>query len=87
MAGGSLPALIWSLVWQWPQEAGRGSEGWVKVCQETETFKCRECRWLWLGLGLRSRVRWWVGAVAKSRWKCVHESVGPGGPWRVCHSL
>lgn len=35
----------------------------------------------------RCRVRWWVGAVAKSRWKCVHESVGPGGPWRVCHSL
>ena len=26
----------------------------------------------------RCRVRWWAGAVAKSRWECVHESVGPG---------
>ena len=31
----------------------------------------------------RCRVRWWAGAVAKSRWECVHESVGPGGLWRV----
>ena len=24
---GVLPARVWSHVWQWPQEAGRGSEG------------------------------------------------------------
>ena len=35
----------------------------------------------------RCRVRWWAGAVAQSRWECVHESVGPGGLWTVWHSL
>lgn len=29
--------------------------------------------------------RWWAGAVAKSRWKHVHQGVRPGGLRRVWH--
>lgn len=73
-----MPTLIWSLVWQWPQEA----EGWVKVCQEAETCKCRECRWAWLGLGLTGGGQEpWPSPGGNN----VHQGVRPGGLRRVWH--